>query len=471
MMARLRLRHAGMPPGAAAPGACAGLLPMSWLGLVLVGVLSVAARQAGEAAAQFCVSVTYLLAGSLVLGGALQLWFARFIGARLAEARTDLLLPNFNAVSLLSTAASGLLGCVLALTVLRHESTLYRLLMLAGFVITGNLWVSMIFLNSTRRYGALAAVFLCGYGATAAAVAGLASYGLHAMMAGFVGGQLALLAVLAGLIHRAYRTADYIAWDVLAMRRACPSLMLAGVLCNLALWLDKLVFWLVPQTSQAVLGPLRGALVYDLPGALASLCALPGMAVFLLRVQADFAAYREAYRGAVRGGARGAPAAGSLRQIRELRELLVQSARNGLYDMFKIQAGTTLLVFAFGAAWLRALDLADVYLPLLRIDAITAGLQVLWLAVLTMLYQLDRRAALLGLGALYAGLNGALSWLSLNIGPHVYGYGAALAALVSLGAALYWLDRCCARLEFDTYMTHTAAWLGRPASCLPAGEG
>jgi uncharacterized membrane protein len=160
-----------------------------------------------------------------------------------------------------------------------------------------------------------------------------------------------------------------------------------------------------------------------------------------------------------------------LRQIRELRELLVQSARNGLYDMFKIQAGTTLLVFAFGAAWLRALDLADVYLPLLRIDAITAGLQVLWLAVLTMLYQLDRRAALLGLGALYAGLNGALSWLSLNIGPHVYGYGAALAALVSLGAALYWLDRCCARLEFDTYMTHTAAWLGRPASCLPAGEG
>jgi uncharacterized membrane protein len=473
MMAH-RLRPPGPllgAPALGAPAPCAGLLPMCWLGLVLVGVLSMAAGQAGEAAVQFRVSVTYLLAGSLILGGALQLWFARFIAARLAESRTDLLLPNFNAVSLLSTAASGLLGCVLALTVLRHESTLYRLLMLAGFVVTGNIWVSTIFLNSTRRYRALAAVFLCGYGATAGAVAVLASDGLQAMLAGFVGGQLLLLAVLAGLIHRTYRSADYIAWDVLAVRRACPSLMLTGVLCNLALWLDKLVFWLVPQTSQAVLGPLRGALIYDLPWALASVCALPGMAVFLLRVRADFVACHEAYRGAVLGGAAATPAAGSLRHIRELRELLVHSARSGLYDMLKIQAGTTLLVFAFGAVWLRALGWADVYLPLLRIDAITAGLQVLWLAVLTMLYQLDRRAALLSLGALYAGLNGALSWLSLNIGPHVYGYGAALAALVSLGAAVYWLDRCCVHLEFDTYMARSAGWLGRRAPRTAARGG
>src|SRR5450830_1241129 len=100
MMAH-RLRPPGPllgAPALGAPAPCAGLLPMCWLGLVLVGVLSMAAGQAGEAAVQFRVSVTYLLAGSLILGGALQLWFARFIAARLAESRTDLLLPNFNAV-------------------------------------------------------------------------------------------------------------------------------------------------------------------------------------------------------------------------------------------------------------------------------------------------------------------------------------------------------------------------------------
>jgi polysaccharide biosynthesis protein PelG len=423
----------------------AGPLILSIFGILLIGLLSLSVVQSPELIAQFQMSVTYLIAGSLILTGALQLSFTRFVSDRLFEKRADRVLPNFNAVSLVTTAVTGVLGSVLAFTVLRYESTLYRLLMLVGFVVVSNIWVSTILLISVKQYRAILVTFFIGYAATVICAITFNTYGLEGLMAGFVLGHLILLIGLVGLIHRNYYCADYIGWEVFGKRFAYPSLVFVGVLFNLGVWLDKFMFWFSPATGQPVMGLWRASLIYDLPVFISYLCVIPGMAVFLLRIETDFGEYYDAYYEAVRSGA-------ALKHIRELRDMMVLSVRTGLYEILKIQALVTLLIFAFGDKLLRLLGISTLYLPLLRVDVISAGLQVLFLGALNIFCYLDRRMAVLGLTVTFVALNGLFTWITLAIGPNAYGYGFAGALLVVMLLAVYLLDRRFDALEYETYM-------------------
>lgn len=72
--------------------------------------------------------------------------------------------------------------------------------------------------------------------------------------------------------------------------------MLTGLFYNLGIWVDKFIFWLHPVTGSTVIGPLRASLVYDLPVFLAYLAIIPGMAVFLVRMETDFVEYGSTMR-------------------------------------------------------------------------------------------------------------------------------------------------------------------------------
>ncbi|PFN89322.1 histidine kinase, partial [Bacillus sp. AFS076308] len=61
---------------------------------------------------QFLVTVTYLMATSLILTGGLQLFFTRFVSDRLFEHKYDQILPNLLGVLLLVTLGAGLLGII-----------------------------------------------------------------------------------------------------------------------------------------------------------------------------------------------------------------------------------------------------------------------------------------------------------------------------------------------------------------------
>ncbi|AKJ68082.1 hypothetical protein PATSB16_20020 [Pandoraea thiooxydans] len=423
----------------------AGPLVLSILGILLIGLLSLSTVEPPVRIVQFQISVTYLMAVSLIVTGALQLSFTRFISDRLFERRPDRVLPNYNAVALVTTVVTGVLGLGLALTAFRHESTLYRLLMLAGFVIISNIWIGVIFLTSVKQYRAILAIFFVGYLTTVIFAVALNRYGLEGLMGGFVIGHLILLIGLGSLIHRNYRSDDYLSWEVFDRRFAYPSLMFVGLLFNLGVWLDKFMFWFSPATGQVVIGPLHASLIYDLPVFISYLCVIPGMAVFLLRIETDFVEYYDAYYDAIRNG-------GTLKYIQDMRDMMVRSVRTGLYEILKIQALVTLLIFAFGDKLLRLLGISTLYLPLLHIDVISASLQVLFLGALNIFFYLDRRRVVLGLTAVFVLLSGLFTWITLEMGPNTYGYGYAGALLVVILLSVDMLDRRFASLEYDTYM-------------------
>lgn len=422
-----------------------GPLILSIFGILIIGVMSLAFTLPKYAIVQFQVSVTYLIACSLILTGPLQLSFTRFISDRLFEKRDDLVLSNYNGVVLISTAASGVLGTLAVWLGFAAEPLLYRLLMVAGFVVMSNIWIAVIFLSSVKQYRQILFVFAVGYGCTVGFALMLNQHGLAGLLGGFVAGHVVLLGGLSGLIYRNYRSERFISFEVLERRFAYPTLALVGLLFNIGVWLDKFMFWYAPSTGTPVVGPLHASVIYDIPVFIAYVCVMPGMATFLVRIEADFVEYYDAFYDAVRSGA-------TLRHINDMRDMMVSSIRAGLYEIVKIQAVVLLLILAFGRLVLDALNISSLYMPLLVLDVIAASLQVLLLGLLNVFFYLDARRSVLKLCAAFVVLNGVLTGITLRLSPDTYGYGFALTLLILVVAAVQILDRKFSKLEYETYM-------------------
>jgi uncharacterized membrane protein len=174
---------------------------------------------------------------------------------------------------------------------------------------------------------------------------------------------------------------------------------------------------------------------------------MPGMATFLVRIEADFVEYYDAFYDAVRSGA-------TLRHINDMRDMMVGSVRAGLYEIIKIQVVALLLIVAFGQNILEALHISPLYMPLLTVDVIAASLQVVLLGLLNVFFYLDARRTVLRLCVAFVVLNGVLTWITLQMSPNAYGYGFALALLILVVGAVLTLDRKFAKLEYETYMLH-----------------
>jgi uncharacterized membrane protein len=223
------------------------------------------------------------------------------------------------------------------------------------------------------------------------------------------------------------------------------SLIWAGFLYNLAVWVDKLMFWFNTDTSQSIIGPLRASLIYDLPIFMAYLAIIPGMAVFLVRIETDFVEYYEKFYDAVREG-------GSLDHIETMRDNMLFTVRQGLFEIVKIQAITVLVVFVLGKKLLAWLGISHLYMTLFYVDVVAAGLQVVLLGILNVFFYLDKRHIVVFLCLLFLFSNIALTALSLHLGASYYGYGFALSLLITVLAGMRLLTRKLDLLEYETFM-------------------
>jgi polysaccharide biosynthesis protein PelG len=418
---------------------------LSIVGILIIGVMSYAIVVPEFLIVQYQVSITYVIAGSLILTGPFQLAFTRFTADRLFEKRNDIILTNFHAVTLTVTVGGGVVGLLCAMFLFPEQSVLYRLLLLAAFVIMCNIWIATIFLSGMKQYREIVWLYLFGYSFTVAVALLLRSYRLEGLMAGFVIGQALLLMGMMTLILRNFPAQKFISFEFFSKRLLYPSLMWVGFLYNLGVWVDKFIFWFTFDTSQAIIGPLRASVIYDLPVFLAYLSIIPGMAIFLLRMETDFVEYYDAFYQAVRSG-------GSLELIEENRNAMVETIRIGIFEIVKIQTIAALLLIVVGESLLEWLGISTLYLPLLYIDVIAAGLQVVLLGILNVFFYLDKRRIVFSLCLAFVVLNMVFTWISVALGPTFYGYGFALALLLVTMAGFALLSRTLATLEYQTFM-------------------
>lgn len=423
---------------------CCGPWVLSIVGMLAIGVLSAAGPAPAGRVTEFLVTIAWSTAASLLLTGPLQLVFGRFVADRIYERRPERILPNLLGALHVSTVASGALAALVAFTAF-DESLACRALLVANFVILCDGWVLLVLLSGAKAYRAVPAVFLAAQLASVGGAVALRGFGLEGLLAGFVAGQGGALFGMLILVLRAFPGERTLCFDFLRPGHARYELAAVGFVFYLGTWADKAVFWLNPATSAPVIGPLRASVLYDLPIFLAYLSAIPAMAAFFLRLEADFAPRCEAFVAAIREGA-------PLRAIEREQDGMVACVRRGLLEILQVQGLTLALVLATGPAILKAAGISPLYLRLLMVDAAAVALQVVFLAILNVLFYLDERWPALALSAVFAGGNALLSLATQWLGPDFYGFGFAGASLVASAAGLLVLSRKLARLDRETFM-------------------
>jgi len=418
---------------------------LSIIAVIVIGIISVPLVIPNILITQFQTSITYLIAFSLIYTGLVQLAFTRYCADRIFEKEHFRLLPNLNGLLLVVTALGGLPAFPLAFTLFPGNSLVFRLLFAATFVTLSCVWVAAILLSGLKAYKAILVNFTIGYGCSLGLTFFLRIWGLEGLMLAFLTGQFLLLMGMLLVVYRNYPSKSFIEFDFLRPGRIHLSLVFIGFFYNLGIWSDKFVFWFHPYTSSQVIGPLHASEIYDLPIFLAYLSILPGMAVFLVRMETDFVEYYDRFYDAVREG-------GSLSYIKEMKDEMVRMAREGIYDIIKVQATATIAVFLLGRSLLETAGIPLVYLPLLFIDVAGAGFQVVLLGILNVYFYLDRRGRALFLTMLFTFTNILLSLVSIMFGPFFYGYGFAVSLCITILCGMFLLDRDLERLEYETFM-------------------
>ncbi|HDZ57386.1 MAG TPA: histidine kinase [Pseudomonas xinjiangensis] len=417
---------------------------LSIISVMLIGFLSLGVVTPDVLVRQFLVTVTYLMASSLILTGGLQLFFTRFVSDRLFERRYDMIMPNLLGILLLVTLGAGLLACVI-LWFLFDQPFIYRLLVLSNFVVLCNLWLVIIFLSGMKAYNRILLVMFLGYSLMVGSAFVLRAWQMDGLLLALLIGHSSLLFLFLFDILREYQSDRLIAFDFLDRSKVFLSLLATGLCYNLGIWVDKFIFWFNPATSDQVIGPLRASMLYDLPIFLAYLAIIPGMAVFLVRIETDFAEWYERLFSAIRDGQ-------TLQHIGQLKNEMTLSIRQGLQEICKVQGITVVLIFLFAPSLLDWLGMSQYYLPLFYVDVVGVSIQVLFMALLNVFFYLDKRAVVLELCLLFVVLNILLTLLSQYLGPSFFGYGFTVSLICCVLLGLMRLNNALDDLEYDTFM-------------------
>jgi uncharacterized membrane protein len=429
-------------------GAAALISSGPWLlsvtGLLVIGLLGTRLDADPHAVERFQVCVTWLLATSLVASGPLQLVLTRFVADREYLGERSRIVPNLFG-ALIAMSGIALLLVMAAALGFRSEPLALVLLLALGFLTLCSVWIVTIVLTGLRRHWPVLTSFALGYFVMLVLGVLLARFGEIGLLSAFVIGQAALLVAALRAIVAELGFDEPIEWACLGRRALRPELMLSGLFYNLGIWADKLVFWFNPSTSRRVAGFFRASDVYDLPVFLAYLTIVPGMAVFLVRIETDFAERNAAFYEAIR---RGAP----LVRIEGLFDSMLEAVRGAVADIGRTQLVTLIGCWWAGPALLAAFGISSLHLALFYVDVVGVLLQVSMITLISVFFYLDRARFVAKLALLFAGLNAAATWLSQLLGPRYYGWGFVCAAGITASVALLALNRALRFLVRDTFM-------------------
>ncbi|SFO23496.1 exopolysaccharide Pel transporter PelG [Nitrosospira briensis] len=417
---------------------------ISILSIMMIGVLAVILGVAQQEVNAFQICVTYLMAGSLIWTGGMQLMFTRFVSDRTYANDKAEVLPNLFGV-LIVTMAAGFAWAAPFIFWSFTGSFFQELLLLSNFVVLSGMWIALIFLSGMKAYRRIVWTLSKGYllGIVVALVA--SRWELTGLLLGVLTAHAYLLFSFLHHIVREYPGSSLLKFDFLDRNRSLYSLFAVGTLYYLAVWIDKFIFWFVPYTSEAVIGPLRASVIYDLPIFLAYLFILPGMAVFLVSIEADFAEQHERFYRAVREG-------DTLMHIEYRRDRMVYAARQGIYEIFKVQGLTVVLCLLWGRELLHAVGISPLYIHLFYIDVVAVSVQVLLMAILNVLFYLDARREVLIVTTCFFITNLLFTFATLQLGAEAFGYGFAASVTFSAFLGLFILSHKFNRLEYETFM-------------------
>ena len=399
-------------------------------------------------------SVTYVsaLALSSIFTGFFQLPFTRFVADRIYEKKDYLILPNFVGTLAVTATLGFIISLPLGIFIFDSQSNLFILLYVSLFIVLSCVWIANILAASLKLYRLVIIFYLLGYLAIYASFIFLREYEVIGYLLSFLIGNTLLFVMLSlGITYHypAYSEINkkFIRFDMFTeqFEKFYWKLALSGVFYNIAIWIDKAIFWFSPVIGYAVIDKLHASMVYDFPIFLAYLSIIPGMAIFFFRLEVDFAdSYDKFYRAVNKHG--------TLGQIKRYKQDMIDAVTRSIQEVLFVQGMFNILLFLGAETLFELLMLPKLYLPLFYVDVIGVQLQLGFMSILAYLYYLDRQKEALLYTLAFVLLNALLTWISIQLGPYFYGYGFSIALLTLFVASIHTLNHILQELDYKTFM-------------------
>ena len=391
------------------------------------------------------VYITYTVALSLIVSGPLQLMFTRYVADRLFEKETDKVLPNYFGALLLSMLLGFVVALALSFYLFQGLPYYYHAVFSFTVSVLSGLWTTNALLTGLKSYKHIAISFIFSYLLIGVLLVVSSRFGHIWTFTAFYAGQSLLLFLLIYRVIRDYTSDRLLEFEFLSRRKSYYSLALAGLFYNVGIWIDKVVFWFSPLSGDNVFANIRASVVYDVPVILAYLSLVPGIAIFFLKIEVEFATEYDEYYRAVREW-------GKLEDLYRLANKLIEGAKSTLYETLRVQGIATVLILLLERELFKLLKLPALYIPLFNILLVGAVLQLAFMVIFALLSYFDRRRELVVISFTFAFFNFSLSVLSQLLGPFFYGYGYALSLLIAVIVGMVLLRRFMGEIHYRTYM-------------------
>ncbi len=399
----------------------------------------------------FRLVVIYNFSFSLVATGPIMMVATRYLADMIFLKQVGGAIGLF--IGTLALAAGTQLPFVLAFYFFGADLPLeLRLVAIANFLVVSGIWLVSVFLTALKDYTSITRSFFVGMAVAAIAAALLAGeFGALGLLGGFTMGLAVILFALIGCLFTEYpyQVADPFAF--FGYFRKYWDLALAGLVQNLAIWIDKWVMWFAPERDYHPAGFIYYG-HYDSATFLAYLTVVPAIAGFVVSVETGFfERYLRFYRDIQRHA--------TFAKILENQRALVGQILRGLRNLIILQGSVTFVCVAAAPALFDWSGIPAPQLAMFRIAVLGSFFHVLLMSMAVVLAYFDLRRAMLSVYCVLLATNVVFTLVTLDLGFAYYGYGYFFSALVSFVVVAVMVGYYVSQLPYLTFVRNNSSVL------------
>lgn len=390
----------------------------------------------------FRTTIIYVYAFTLIYVGFVQLVVTRYLADKFYLGEERVTLTTFCCSSVVVLVIGTVIGvgaiCFFELTLI------YKVIAVQLFLIVALIWLSMIFLSAIKDFRSIVQAFAVGTSISVAGAMLLYPYlGLTGYLLGYTAGQAVIFFMLLARLLAEFPAGPV--WDsqMLGYFIKYWDLALIGMLFNLAIWVDKILFWFAPD-SRMIVPYLRTHDLYEGPIFFAYLTIVPTLAIFLIKTETRFYEHYHDYFAKIISKK-------EMTSILKEKTGMIDMLRESLREILIVQGSLTLLCLFMASDFIRLVGLSPLQRPLLQVALVGALLQVLLSVAVIILFYFDLRKKVLLVTLTFLISNAGLTLLSMKLGFAFYGYGYCYSCLISLMMAFYLVSRSIDDLEYITF--------------------
>lgn len=306
------------------------------------------------------------------------------------------------------------------------------------------IWLAMIFLSAAQDYWGVSKAFLWGLATSIILSWALGTYkGMSGYFTGFVLGQAAVLASLVSTMLKEFGYWEPRDHNWLRYFKVHPRLAGIGLFYNLGIWADKILFW-ASREGEWLDARLRYCPIYDSPMFFAYVSILPTFVHFFLLLETDFFHKYHDYYAAIQ-------AQEGLSVLERRRQGIVDSLRYNLTRVLILQGLVSAACLLVTPWFVEVTQMNPLQMSVLRIGIYGALLQGAALILQNILLYFDHQEEALKVSAVFCLSNFAATAVSLKLGLPYYGYGFAVAGLLTTAVAAFYLVERIRLLHYWTF--------------------